>query len=103
MLYKIIDTIFTHNTLIKLLFFSALREVVSAINRGLAYGNEKYGVKIKSILCSIAGTDDITNIFNLCRTFQDEHVVGIDLAGICTTTKNGKRPIEQVVVVCISK
>lgn len=66
--------------------FEALREVVSAVSRGFACGYEQYGVKVRSILCSLTGTDTISDIFNLCRIFQDEQVVGMDLAGMCDKT-----------------
>lgn len=72
--------------------FEALREVVSAINRGFAHGYKKYGVKVRSILCSVDGTNDIRDIFNLCRIFQDEHVVGIDMAGVCGVARYDEVP-----------
>lgn len=73
--------------------FEALTEVVSTISRGFAWGYEQYGVKVRSILSSLTGTDTIGDIFNLCRTFQDEQVVGMDLAGMYNKTNVEEVPV----------
>jgi adenosine deaminase len=72
--------------------FSALSEVVKAVNRGFARGKAAFHIKIQSILCTLVGTNKALEVLQLCENFRNDGVVAIDMAALCTTdtTKHGK-------------
>jgi adenosine deaminase len=68
--------------------FSALSEVVKAINRGLARGEAAFHIKARSILCTLVGTNKALEVLTLCENFQNYGVVAIDMASPCTVDTN---------------
>ncbi|ESP02647.1 hypothetical protein LOTGIDRAFT_171847 [Lottia gigantea] len=57
-------------------------DVVSTISDGLQKGSEDFGVNVKSILCCMRHRPEWSmETVDLCRRYQDEGVVGIDIAG----------------------
>lgn len=64
--------------------FSALSEVVRAVNRGHTRGEAAFHVKVRSILCMLVGMNTALEILQLCKNFQNEGVVAIDMASPCT-------------------
>ncbi|KDR18263.1 adenosine deaminase-like isoform X2 [Zootermopsis nevadensis] len=58
----------------------ALSEVVRAVNRGHARGEAAFHVKVKSILCTLVGTNTGLEVVQLCENFKNEGVLGIDMA-----------------------
>lgn len=66
-----------------MVIFTELSEVVRAVNRGFERGENDFGVKAQSILCALNGTNTIRDVFELCKKFKGEGVVGLDLAMNC--------------------
>lgn len=64
--------------------FPALSEVVRAVNRGFARGEESFHIKVRSILCTLVGTNQALDVVELSQIFQNEGVVGIDMASQAT-------------------
>jgi hypothetical protein len=64
--------------------FSALTEVVRAVNRGYTRGEAAFNIKVRSILCTIVGTNKALEVLGLCQNFQNEGVVAIDMASPST-------------------
>ncbi|GFG34195.1 hypothetical protein Cfor_08172 [Coptotermes formosanus] len=62
----------------------ALSEVVRAVNRGFARGEESFHIKVRSILCTLVGTNQALDVVELSQIFQNEGVVGIDMASQAT-------------------
>lgn len=58
----------------------ALSEVVRAVNRGLARGKTSFNIKVRSILCTLVGQKQAPDVLRLSQIFQNEGVVGIDMA-----------------------
>ncbi|MEM9079261.1 MAG: adenosine deaminase [Verrucomicrobiota bacterium] len=56
-------------------------EVVEAVLRGLAKGEEKYGVRWGLIICGMRHRTDTEEAAKLAIRFRDRGVVGFDLAG----------------------
>lgn len=60
--------------------FPALSDVVRAVNRGHARGEQSFNIKVRSILCTLVGQNQALDILELSQIFQNEGVVGIDMA-----------------------
>ena len=60
--------------------FPALSDVVRAINRGHARGEQSFNIKVRSILCTLVGLNQASDVLELSQIFQNEGVVGIDMA-----------------------
>ncbi|XP_059562964.1 adenosine deaminase isoform X2 [Myotis daubentonii] len=57
-------------------------EVVSLVNQGLQEGERDFGVKVRSILCCMRHEPSWSaEVVALCKKYQHQTVVGIDLAG----------------------
>lgn len=65
--------------------FPALSEVVKAVNRGIAGGEEAFHIKVRSILCAIVGKNTALEVVELCRLFKNKGVVGLDMASPATS------------------
>lgn len=63
---------------------NALCEVVRAVNRGHARGEESFHIKVRSILCTLVGANQASDVLELSQIFQNEGVVGIDMAAQAT-------------------
>jgi len=59
---------------------AALSDVVRAINRGHARGEQSFNIKVRSILCTLVGLNQASDVLELSQIFQNEGVVGIDMA-----------------------
>jgi len=59
---------------------AALSDVVRAVNRGHARGEQSFNIKVRSILCTLVGQNQALDILELSQIFQNEGVVGIDMA-----------------------
>jgi adenosine deaminase len=70
--------------------FTALSEVVRAINRGHARGEKSFNIKVRSILCTLVGKNKASDILKLCELFQNERVVGIDMASAADSSEQSK-------------
>jgi adenosine deaminase len=64
--------------------FSALSEVVKAVNRGFARGAAAFHIKCRSILCTLVGTNKALEVLQLCENFKNDGVVAIDMAAPST-------------------
>ncbi|XP_067005028.1 adenosine deaminase isoform X2 [Anabrus simplex] len=62
---------------------AGLGEVIQAVTRGFHKGEELFGIKVRTILCSINGMGTANDVLQLCQKFRGEGVVGMDLAGNC--------------------
>ncbi|XP_066480295.1 adenosine deaminase isoform X2 [Tiliqua scincoides] len=57
-------------------------EVVSLVNRGLKAGEKAFNIKARSILCCMRHMPNWSlEVVELCKKYQNDYVVGIDLAG----------------------
>ncbi|KAH0619111.1 hypothetical protein JD844_018791, partial [Phrynosoma platyrhinos] len=57
-------------------------EVVSLVNRGLKAGEKAFNIKARSILCCMRHMPSWSpEVVQLCKKYQNDSVVGIDLAG----------------------
>ncbi|XP_045050821.1 adenosine deaminase isoform X2 [Desmodus rotundus] len=57
-------------------------EVVSLVNQGLQEGERDFKVKVRSILCCMRHEPNWSpEVVELCKKYQHQNVVGIDLAG----------------------
>ncbi|XP_035207554.1 adenosine deaminase-like [Stegodyphus dumicola] len=57
-------------------------DVVEHVNKGLSRGCEKFGIKVRSILCCIRGRSEWSeDVLRLCAEYKNDGVVGIDIAG----------------------
>ncbi|XP_072323607.1 adenosine deaminase-like [Scyliorhinus torazame] len=57
-------------------------EVVYLVNQGFWRGQHDFGIKVRSILCCIRHQQEWSpEIVELCKKYQNDGVVGIDLAG----------------------
>ncbi|XP_016074864.1 PREDICTED: adenosine deaminase [Miniopterus natalensis] len=57
-------------------------EVVQLVNQGLQEGERDFGVKMRSILCCMRHEPNWSpEVVELCKKYQQQTVVGIDLAG----------------------
>ncbi|KAF0299964.1 Adenosine deaminase [Amphibalanus amphitrite] len=68
------------------------RQVTEAVLRGLARGQQQFGVTARLLLCCIRGmTEFYSETLELCTEFRDKGVVGMDIAGdeASATTKDG--------------
>ncbi|KAF8778299.1 Adenosine deaminase like protein [Argiope bruennichi] len=64
-------------------------KVVECINRGLKNGCERFGVDIRSILCSIRGKPGWSKeVVELCQKYRDERVIAMDIAGDTNAVTN---------------
>jgi adenosine deaminase len=70
--------------------FPALSEVVQAVNRGLARGEKSFNIKVRSILCTLVGQNQAPDILKLCELFQNEGVIGIDMAASADSSEPSK-------------
>lgn len=58
------------------------REVVRSVNRGLRRGEKQFNIKARIILCCLLPLPNLNEeVLNLCVEFQNDGVVGIDIAG----------------------
>ncbi|XP_063222381.1 adenosine deaminase-like isoform X2 [Bacillus rossius redtenbacheri] len=62
--------------------FEALCEVVRAVDRGFARGENDHRVKARHVLCTLVGADMARDVLKLCEHFRGEGVVGIDMAAL---------------------
>jgi len=53
---------------------------VRAVNSGYARGEQSFNIKVRSILCTLVGQNQALDILQLSQLFQNEGVVGIDMA-----------------------
>ena len=51
-----------------------------AVNRGHARGEQSFNIKVRSILCTLVGKNQALDVLRLSQIFQNEGVVGIDMA-----------------------
>ncbi|XP_075236333.1 adenosine deaminase-like isoform X2 [Lycorma delicatula] len=72
---------------------TALEEAVKAVTRGFTKGELDFGVKARSILCGLNGTDGVIDVLQLSKTFKNDGVVGIDMA-----TKQGSEITEEILL-----
>jgi Adenosine/AMP deaminase. len=70
--------------------FPALSEVVRAVNRGHARGETEFNIKVRSILCALVGQNQAPDILSLSQIFQNEGVVGIDMASSADSIEDSK-------------
>ncbi|CAL1283546.1 unnamed protein product [Larinioides sclopetarius] len=57
-------------------------KVVECVNRGLQKGCDRFGVDIRSILCSIRGRPAWSKeVVELCQKYRDDGIVAMDIAG----------------------
>jgi adenosine deaminase len=70
--------------------FPALSEVVQAVNRGHARGEQSFNIKVRSILCALVGQNQASDVLTLSQIFQNEGVVGIDMASPAASSEYGK-------------
>lgn len=73
--------------------FPALSEVVRAVNRGYARGEQNFNIKVRSILCTLVGKNQAHDILRLSQIFQNEGVVAIDMASSADSKEHGKCPL----------
>jgi len=59
---------------------TALSDVVRAVNLGFARGEKSFNIKVRSILCALVGENQAPEVLELSQIFQNEGVVGIDMA-----------------------
>ncbi|GIY70429.1 adenosine deaminase [Caerostris darwini] len=58
------------------------REVVRCVNRGFVRGSADFNISMRSILCCLRSHPEWSNdVLELCLEFQNDGVVGIDVAG----------------------
>ncbi|XP_069701887.1 adenosine deaminase-like isoform X3 [Periplaneta americana] len=62
----------------------AVSKVIQAVNRGHARGEAEFHIKVRSILCTLVGTNKALEVLQLCQKFRNEGVVGIDMAAPAT-------------------
>lgn len=65
-----------------------LGEVIGAVYRGFARGEKDYNIRVRSILCVLAGADTSREILELYLKYSEKGLVGIDLASMFSKTKN---------------
>lgn len=57
-------------------------DILDAVLKGLARGEEQFGTKVRVILCCIRGRSEWSwEVLRLCEEYRERGVVGIDLAG----------------------
>uniref|UniRef100_UPI00398E520F adenosine deaminase-like n=1 Tax=Pristiophorus japonicus TaxID=55135 RepID=UPI00398E520F len=57
-------------------------EVVKLVNQGFQKGQRDFGIKVRSILCCMRHMEAWSpEVVELCKKYQNDGVVGIDLAG----------------------
>ncbi|XP_051879028.1 adenosine deaminase-like isoform X2 [Pristis pectinata] len=57
-------------------------EVVKIVNQGFQRGQQDFGIKVRSILCCMRHMEAwSTEVVELCKKYENDGVVGIDLAG----------------------
>ncbi|KAJ4427171.1 hypothetical protein ANN_24787, partial [Periplaneta americana] len=66
----------------------AVSKVIQAVNRGHARGEAEFHIKVRSILCTLVGTNKALEVLQLCQKFRNEGVVGIDMAAPATVDPN---------------
>ncbi|KAG0722703.1 Adenosine deaminase [Chionoecetes opilio] len=58
-------------------------DVLDAVLKGLARGEQQFGTKVRVILCCMRGRSEWSwEILRLCEEYKERGVVGIDLAGV---------------------
>ncbi|XP_030588681.1 adenosine deaminase [Archocentrus centrarchus] len=77
-------------------------EVVSLVNQGLSEGERKFNIKARSILCCMRHMPNWSkDVVELCKKYQHEGVVAIDLAGDeslnCQTNPEHRKAYEEAV------
>jgi len=70
--------------------FPALSEVVRAVNRGHARGEASFNIKVRSILCTLVGLNQALDVLNLSQMFQNDGVVGIDMASPADSSEHSE-------------
>jgi len=76
----------------------ALSEIVQAVNRGYARGEQNFNIKVRSILCTLVGKNQARDILTLSQNFQNEGVVAIDMASSADSEEHIEVPDSGVEV-----
>ncbi|KAF0303097.1 Adenosine deaminase [Amphibalanus amphitrite] len=68
------------------------RQVTEAVLRGLARGQQQFGVTARLLLCCVRGFSEYyDDVLEMCTEFRDKGVVGMDISGdeATATTEDG--------------
>lgn len=73
-----------------------LDEVIASVYRGFQRGERDFGIKIRTILCTLIGNDTAEEVLKLCQLHRDKGIVAIDTAGLSSdTNKQDEVPLNM--------
>ncbi|KAL0275157.1 UNVERIFIED_CONTAM: hypothetical protein PYX00_003107 [Menopon gallinae] len=73
-----------------------LGEVIASVHRGFQRGERDFGMKVRTILCTLIGNDTAEEVLKLCQLHNQKGIVGIDTAGLSSdTNKKDEVPLNS--------